>query len=87
MRGEPPRTVRLLAEAAPEAITQRDASGLTPMHWLWIRFVTAHCLPWKMGGGIPLPCHYIMLPCDLGMLGHGHGRITHRENRLSLICQ
>ncbi|KAG7365201.1 ankyrin repeat domain protein [Nitzschia inconspicua] len=40
MRGEPPRTVRLLAEAAPEAITQRDASGLTPMHWLWIRFVS-----------------------------------------------
>jgi hypothetical protein len=40
MRGEPPRTVRLLAEAAPEAISQRDASGLTPMHWLWIRFVS-----------------------------------------------
>jgi hypothetical protein len=40
MRGEPPRTVGLLAEAAPEAITQRDASGLTPMHWLWIRFVS-----------------------------------------------
>lgn len=31
MRGEPPRTVALLAKAAPEAISQRDASGLTPM--------------------------------------------------------
>lgn len=31
MRGEPPRTVALLAKAAPEAIFQRDASGLTPM--------------------------------------------------------
>lgn len=40
MRGEPPRTVALLAEAAPEAISLRDASGLTPMHWLWIRFVS-----------------------------------------------
>jgi hypothetical protein len=40
MRGEPPRTVALLAKAAPEAIFQRDASGLTPIHWLWIRFVS-----------------------------------------------
>eukprot|EP00536_Pseudo-nitzschia_multiseries_P002315 jgi/Psemu1/294788/fgenesh1_pm.30_\ len=40
MRGEPPRTVALLAKAAPEAISQRDASGLTPIHWLWIRFVS-----------------------------------------------
>jgi len=40
MRGEPPRTVALLAEAAPEAISKRDASGLTPLHWLWIRFVS-----------------------------------------------
>ena len=31
MRGEPPRTVALLAKAAPEAIYKRDASGLTPM--------------------------------------------------------
>ena len=31
MRGEPPRTVALLAKAAPEAISKRDASGLTPV--------------------------------------------------------
>lgn len=40
MRGEPPRSVALLAEAAPEAVASRDASGLTPVHWLWIRFVS-----------------------------------------------
>jgi len=40
MRGEPPWTVALLAKAAPEAILQRDTSGLTPVHWLWIRFVS-----------------------------------------------
>lgn len=40
MRGEPPRTVALLAAGAPEAVSKRDASGLTPMHWLWIRFVS-----------------------------------------------
>ena len=40
MRGEPPRTVALLAAAAPEAVLRRDASGLTPLHWLWIRFVS-----------------------------------------------
>jgi hypothetical protein len=40
MRGEPPRTVALLAAAAPESVLKRDASGLTPMHWLWIRFVS-----------------------------------------------
>jgi len=40
MRGEPPRTVALLAKAAPEAISKRDASGLTPVHWLWIRFIS-----------------------------------------------
>jgi ankyrin repeat protein len=40
MRGEPPRSVALLASAAPEAVTKRDASGLTPVHWLWIRFVS-----------------------------------------------
>ena len=32
--------VMQLAEAAPEAVSQRDASGLTPLHWLWIRFVS-----------------------------------------------
>ncbi len=31
MRGEPPRTVALLAKAAPEAISKRDAVGLTPV--------------------------------------------------------
>jgi len=40
MRGETPRTVALLAKAAPEAISKRDASGLTPVHWLWIRFIS-----------------------------------------------
>lgn len=40
MRGERPRTVALLAKAAPEAVMKRDASGLTPFHWLWIRFVS-----------------------------------------------
>lgn len=40
MRGERPRTVDLLANAAPEAVTMRDASGLTPFHWLWVRFVS-----------------------------------------------
>jgi hypothetical protein len=40
MRGEPPRSVALVAAAAPEAGSMRDASGLTPIHWLWIRFVS-----------------------------------------------
>eukprot|EP00980_Cylindrotheca_fusiformis_P015467 scaffold4347_cov117-Cylindrotheca_fusiformis.AAC.11 len=40
MRGEPPRTVALLAAGAPEAVSKRDASGLTPVHWLWIRYVS-----------------------------------------------
>jgi hypothetical protein len=40
MRGEPPRAVALLASEAPEAVSKRDASGLTPVHWLWIRFVS-----------------------------------------------
>jgi hypothetical protein len=53
MRGEPPRTVALLAEAAPEAISQRDASGLTPMHWLWIRFVST-LLAIEDGRGVPM---------------------------------
>jgi ankyrin repeat protein len=39
MRGERPQTVALLAQAAPEAICARDSLGLTPYHWLWIRFV------------------------------------------------
>jgi hypothetical protein len=40
MRGERPRTVVLLAKAAPEAVLKRDSSGLTPFHWLWVRFVS-----------------------------------------------
>lgn len=40
MRGERPRTVALLANAAPEAVLKRDASGLSPFHWLWIRSVS-----------------------------------------------
>lgn len=43
MRGERPLTVALLAKAAPEAVQKRDASGLTPFHWLWIRFVSTMC--------------------------------------------
>ena len=40
MRGEPPRTIGVLGNAAPMAVLQRDESGLTPLHWLWIRFVS-----------------------------------------------
>jgi hypothetical protein len=40
MRGEPPRSIALLANAAPMAVLTRDISGLTPFHWLWIRFVS-----------------------------------------------
>ena len=40
MRCERPRTVALIAKAAPLAVLKRDASGLTPLHWLWIRFVS-----------------------------------------------
>ncbi|GKY92605.1 hypothetical protein MPSEU_000230600 [Mayamaea pseudoterrestris] len=41
MRGEQPRTVHVLARAAPEAVFKRDAAGLTPFHWLWVRYVSA----------------------------------------------
>lgn len=40
MRGESPRTISLLAGAAPTAILKRDVSGLTSFHWMWIRFVS-----------------------------------------------
>jgi hypothetical protein len=40
MRGEPPRSISLLGRSAPMAVITRDASGLTPLHWLWIRFVS-----------------------------------------------
>lgn len=39
MRNETARTIRLLAEADPRAALVRDASGRTPLRWLWIRFV------------------------------------------------
>ena len=41
MRGERPKSVDLIARAAPQAVRTRDASGLTPFHWLWIRFVSS----------------------------------------------
>lgn len=40
MRGEPPRSTALLANANPEAVLTRDQTGLTPFHWMWIRFVS-----------------------------------------------
>ena len=39
MKNECARTLRLLAEADPRAALVRDASGKTPLRWLWIRFV------------------------------------------------
>lgn len=39
MRGERPRSIALIAQAAPQGVLKRDANGLTPFHWLWIRFV------------------------------------------------
>jgi hypothetical protein len=39
MRNECTRTIRLLAEADPRSALVRDASGKTPLRWLWIRFV------------------------------------------------
>lgn len=39
MRNECARTIRLLSEADPRAALVRDASGRTPLRWLWIRFV------------------------------------------------
>lgn len=40
MRGERPRSVELIARAAPKGVLKRDTSGLTPFHWLWIRFIS-----------------------------------------------
>ena len=40
MRGEPPRSIAVLGDAAPRAVLQRDVSGLCPLHWLWIRYVS-----------------------------------------------
>ncbi|KAK1736621.1 hypothetical protein QTG54_012643 [Skeletonema marinoi] len=39
MRNECARTIRLLSEADPRSALVRDASGRTPLRWLWIRFV------------------------------------------------
>jgi len=39
MRNECARTIRLLAESDPRSVLVRDASGRTPLRWLWIRFV------------------------------------------------
>ncbi|KAL7469475.1 hypothetical protein ACHAXS_009734 [Conticribra weissflogii] len=39
MRNESARSIQLLAEADPRAALVRDASGRTPLHWLWVRFV------------------------------------------------
>jgi hypothetical protein len=41
MRGERPKSVDLVARAAPEGVSKRDATGLTPIHWLWIRFISS----------------------------------------------
>lgn len=40
MRGERARTVAVIADAAPEGVLKKDSSGLTPLHWLWVRFVS-----------------------------------------------
>jgi len=39
MRNECARSIRLLAESDPRSVLVRDASGRTPLRWLWIRFV------------------------------------------------
>ena len=39
MKNESARTIRLLSEADPRSALVRDASGRTPLRWLWIRFV------------------------------------------------
>jgi len=40
MRGECTRSIALLSQASPWAVLRRDVKiGLTPIHWLWIRFV------------------------------------------------
>jgi len=51
MRGERPRSVALIANAAPNAVIQRDASGLTPLHWLWARFVSSLLALDRLGAG------------------------------------
>jgi len=40
MRGECTRSLALLSQAAPSAVLKRDLRlGMTPLHWLWVRFV------------------------------------------------
>eukprot|EP00978_Attheya_sp_CCMP212_P006121 scaffold13813_cov50-Attheya_sp.AAC.1 len=39
MRLESPRTVDCLCRSSPDAVSIRDSMGLTPLHWLWVRFV------------------------------------------------
>ena len=40
MRGECTRTIALISQAAPWATLRRDFKiGLTPIHWLWVRFM------------------------------------------------
>ncbi len=40
MRGECTRSISLLSKAAPWAALRRDMKvGLTPIHWLWVRFM------------------------------------------------
>ena len=39
MRNECACSIRLLAESDPRSVLVRDASGRTPLRWLWIRFV------------------------------------------------
>lgn len=38
MRNQHPTIISKVMAAAPRAIFHRDRSGLTPFHWLWIRF-------------------------------------------------
>lgn len=51
MRGERPRSVALIANAAPQAVLKRDATGLTPLHWLWARFVSSLSALDRLGVG------------------------------------
>ena len=40
MRGECTRSIALLSQNAPWSVLRRDVKlGLTPLHWLWVRFV------------------------------------------------
>jgi len=43
------RILGMIAKAAPGAVSRRDESGLTPLHWLWIRHAE-NMLAHAMGG-------------------------------------